>query len=403
MKRKKVTRIFLVFLVSLSLLISPIKVRAKDPETLGDLKNELATLKQKKASNESNKQNAQNRIAANEQAILKAEAEITQAEADIEEAEAKIEESNIKIAELKEETEKLLVFLQKMQSQNEYIEYISGASSITDLVMRVNAVEQITNYNQEFLGRLEALIVENEELKKELEAKEKALQGKIVSYQATIKKLYGDIQSYDKFALDIDTQIKTMQKQVDTYVKLCASSSKAYLGDSELLSDCTNVPYNAGWLKPLNSGVITSTIGSRWGSYHNALDIGGNSEGTPIYAAAAGTVAGIINRYRCGGNMVYINVMVGNQKYTTYYYHLLTVNVHVGQVVTQSTVIGKVGGYSTGRSHGGYDSCTTGAHLHFGVAKGYYNGSINRANVITPPGFPNQKGWKFKSRTDYYG
>ena len=403
MKKYKYSRILFVFLVAITCVISPIQVRAKDPETLGDLKNELSALKQKKSSNASNKKNAQSRIAANEQAILKAEADISKAENDIEEAEVKIEESNIKIAELTDETKQLLIFLQKMQSQNEYIEYISGASSITDLVMRINAVEQITAYNQDFLNKLEKLIEENEQLKKRLEEEEKALQGKIISYQSTIKKLYGDIQSYDKYALDIDTQIKTMQQQVDTYVKLCASSAKSYLGDNEKLADCTTVPYNAGWLKPLNKGVITSTIGSRWGSYHNALDIGGNYEGTPIYAAAAGTVAGIIYKYRCGGNMVYINVTVGGQKYTTYYYHLLSVNVKVGQVVTQSTVIGKVGGYSTGKSRGGYDSCTTGAHLHFGVAKGYYTGSINRANVITPPGFPNSKGYKFSSRSDYYG
>ena len=194
-----------------------------------------------------------------------------------------------------------------------------------------------------------------------------------------------------------------MQSQVNAYVKLCANSSKSYLGDNELLSDCTNVPYNAGWLKPLNSGKTTSTIGSRWGSYHNALDIGGNREGTPVYAAAAGTVSGIIWRYRCGGNMVYINVTVGGKKYTTYYYHLLTVNVSYGQTVTQNTIIGTVGGSSTAKSNGGYDGCTTGAHLHYGVANGYYTGTIARANVITPPGFPNSKGYSFKSRTDYYG
>ena len=403
MKNKRRIKALICLVLSLFLVISPTKVKAKDPETLGDLKQELAALKQKKASNTANKQNAQNRIAANENAILKAEAEISKAEGEIEEAEAKIDESNIKIGELEEETKKLLVFLQKMQNQNEYLEYISGASSMTDLVMRISAVEQITDYNQEFLKKLEKLIEENQKLKKELEAKEKALQGKIVSYQATIKKLYGDIQSYDKFAVDIDTQIKTMQKQVDTYVKLCGNSSKSYLGDNEKLADCTSVPYNAGWLKPLNKGYVSSTIGSRWGSYHNALDIAGNSEGTPVYAAAAGTVAGIIYRYRCGGNMLYVNVNVGGQKYTTYYYHLLTVNVNVGQVVTQGTVLGKVGGYSTGRQHGGYDSCTTGAHLHFGVAKGYYTGSINRSNVITPPGFPNKKGYRFSSRSDYYG
>ena len=401
---KKISLSLLSLLVLITWILSPIQVNAaKDPQTLGDLKNELATLKQKKATNEANKHSAENKIKANEQAITNAEYEITKAEGEIEEAEAKIEDSNVKIEELKEQTEKLLIFLQQMKNENEYLEYISGASTMTDLMMRISAVEQITSYNQDFLKRLEDLIKQNEQLKIDLAEKQKGLQGKIVNYQAAIQSLYGDIESYDKFTLDIDTQIKTMQSQVDAYVKLCANSPKAYLGDAELLSDCNSVPYNAGWLKPLNSGVTTSTIGSRWGSYHNALDIGGNKEGTSIYAAAAGTVAGIVYRYRCGGNMVYINVNVGGKKYTTYYYHLLSVNVSVGQTVTQNTVIGTVGGTSTARSNGGYDSCTTGAHLHFGVANGYYTGTINRANVITPPGFPNSKGYRFKSRTDYYG
>ena len=77
--------------------------------------------------------------------------------------------------------------------------------------------------------------------------------------------------------------------------------------------------------------------------------------------------------------------------------------MNLGDVVTQDTIIGYVGGYSTGKNHGGYDSCTTGAHLHFGVAKGYYNGySISKNNVITPPGFSNTYGWRFYSRYDMY-
>ena len=401
---KKATGILLSLILLITWIIGPIPVNAaKDPQTLGDLKNELAALKKKKSDNDANQKYTQAQIQAREEAIRNAEYEITKAQSDMEEAEAKIEESNNKIDSLKEETKKMLIFLQQMKSQNEYLEYISGASSMTDLVMRIQAVEQITSYNQDFLNKLEALIKENEALKVELTQKQKDLEIKISNYQATIKSLYGNLESYDKFALDIDTQIKTMQSQVNAYVKLCANSSKSYLGDNELLSDCTNVPYNAGWLKPLNSVKITSTIGSRWGSYHNALDIGGNREGTPVYAAAAGTVSGIIWRYRCGGNMVYINVTVGGKKYTTYYYHLLTVNVSYGQTVTQNTIIGTVGGSSTSKRNGGYDGCTTGAHLHYGVANGYYTGTIARANVITPPGFPNSKGYSFKSRTDYYG
>ena len=400
---KRISAYSLIALVALTWIISPIQVSAKDPETLGDLKAELADLKQQKATNDANKQNAQSQIRANEQAILNAEAGIAQAEGEIQEAQAKIEESNEKIEDLKEETKNLLIFLQQMQSQNEYLEYISGASSMTEMMMRISAVEQITNYNQDFLTRLENLIKENEQLKVDLAQKQKDLEVAIGNYKSSITSLYGDIESYDKYALDIDTQIKTMQNQVNAYVKLCASSANSYLGDDELLSDCTNVPYNAGWLKPLNYGVITSEVGWRWGSYHNALDIGGNSEGTPVYAAAAGTVAGIVWRYSCGGNMLYINVNVGGKKYTTYYYHLYTINVSVGDVVNQGTVIGTVGGYTTSVSYGGYDSCTTGPHLHFGVAEGYYNGTIYRSTVITPPGFPNQYGYRFYSRSDYWG
>lgn len=394
----------MLILVLFTTIVNPTKVNAaSDPQTLGDLKNELASLKKQKQQNDANQKYTESQIKDREYAISQAERDITEAQSEYEAAEQKIEDSNAKIAELTDQTKKLLEFSQQMKSQNAYLEYISGASSITDLVMRVAAIEQITAYNQETLETLEKLIKENEQLKLELQKKQDDLSAKITAYQAKIKDLYGDLESYDKFALDIDTQIKTMQTQVDSYIKLCASSSKSYLGDNELLTDCTNVPYNAGWLKPLKKGTITSTIGTRWGSYHNALDIGGNSEGTPIYAAAAGTVSGYVYHYKCGGNMVYINVTVGGQKYTTYYYHLLTVNVKVGDVVTQNTVIGTVGGYSTSTTHGGYDSCTTGAHLHFGVAKGYYSGSIKQANVITPPGFPNKKGYKFTSRTDYYG
>ena len=83
---------------------------------------------------------------------------------------------------------------------------------------------------------------------------------------------------------------------------------------------------------------------------------------------------------------------------------MLAINVKVGDIVNQNTVIGTVGGYSTSTSHGGYDACTTGAHLHYGVATGWFNGrNIPTSTVITPPGFNNSVGYRFYSRTDYYG
>jgi stage II sporulation protein E len=42
-----------------------------------------------------------------------------------------------------------------------------------------------------------------------------------------------------------------------------------------------------------------------------------------------------------------------------------------GDIVTKDTVIGYVGGYSTASNRGGYDQCTSGTHLHFGMAEGH--------------------------------
>ena len=70
--------------------------------------------------------------------------------------------------------------------------------------------------------------------------------------------------------------------------------------------------------------------------------------------------------------------------------HLLTVNVKVGQNVTTDTVIAKMGGGSTALQNGGYDRCTSGAHLHFGIANGHHASgfnsySINPRNIFTFP------------------
>jgi len=397
----KIIRFFLASIIILSFLLQPLNVNA-DAQTLGDLEDNLAALKKKKADNEANQKYTEIQIKEREQAIQDAELEISIAKGSIIEAQEKIEESNIKIEELKLESEKLLQFSQQMQSSNAYLEYISGASTTTEMIMRIAAINQITDYNQKSLDNLEKLIKENEQLKIDLVKRQEELIEQNKKYETTIIKLTGSLEEYDKFALDINTQIKVAQDQYNTYSKLCKNNPKtSNLGRAAKLTDCSNTAYNAGWLKPLVSGGVTSALGWRNGVYagnHNGIDIGNNKEGTSVYAAAAGVVSGIIERYWCGGNMVYIDVNVGGQMYTTYYYHLLKINVKLGQSVTAETVIGTVGGGTTKS----YDSCTSGAHLHYGVAKGSFTGSISSKNVIIPPGFKNVYAYKWTSRYDYY-
>lgn len=116
------------------------------------------------------------------------------------------------------------------------------------------------------------------------------------------------------------------------------------------------------------SGVITSRFGnmeSIRSSAHRGLDIGA-STGTPIYAAAAGTViaAGYSGSY---GNMIKISHGNGVE---TLYAHCSKLIAAQGQKVSQGQLIAKVG--ETGN--------VTGPHLHFEVRK---NGVIyNPQNYV---------------------
>lgn len=399
---KKIFRKFTLLYVLTVILLSPLKVEAAGERTLGDYRRTYENYLKEKQENDNKNEQAKNEIARKEQAIKNAEADLTKAKKDEAETQEKIAQSNEKIKQLSEEAKNVLLYLQQMQSQNAYIQYVTGASSVTDLIMRVAAVERLSDDIKNTMKNLEDEIKRNEQLTIELQERQKQLEKNITSYQAVIAAQYSKIEEYDKFALGIDDKVKAAKQTYELQKKICKDTI-GRTDDDVIVTTCSNVT-NSGWLKPLKYGYITSTIGSRWGSYHNALDIGGNAEGTPVYAAAAGRVSGKIDRYRCGGNMLYIDVIVNGVQYTTYYYHLLRFNVNVGDVVDQNTIIGWVGGgRSTSSAYGGYDTCTTGAHLHFGVARGWFTGSINRSNVITPPGFPNKEGYRFYSRFDYWG
>ena len=407
---KKIVGYVFLLMILFGFLIS--KVSAAENATLRDLRNAYQQKLNEKAENDRKSEQAKAEIEANQRAIAKAEADISKAEEDMEEAQVRIDESNQHIEELDERASKAFRYLQQMQGENAYVEYVSGANTITDLVTRIAALEQLSDYIKQTIQDLQEEVKKNEALKIELEEKKATLQRQSQEYAAVIAARVADVANYDKYALSIDDQVKATKVRLDDAIVRCEKWAPDKGDDAIVNVDCIepqqrNSIINDGWLKPLNYGIILSQVGSRWGSYHNALDISGSSpfEGTPVYAAAAGVVAATISRTSCGGNMLFIDVNVNGVSYLTYYYHLLNFNVKVGDVVTQDTIIGWVGGYSTSSAHGGYDNCTTGAHLHFGVAKGNWDKyhSSPQYDVIVPPGFPNQYGWRFYSRTDMYG
>lgn len=113
--------------------------------------------------------------------------------------------------------------------------------------------------------------------------------------------------------------------------------------------DLTNVSL-PGLIWPLE-GRISSPFGEWRGSdYHRGLDVTGK-HGTPIYAAASGTV--IASGWK--GTYGYMVLIEHNSEVSTLYAHASKLLVKKGDYVEQGQQIARVG--STGRS--------TGPHLHF--------------------------------------
>ena len=112
-----------------------------------------------------------------------------------------------------------------------------------------------------------------------------------------------------------------------------------------------STPSSSGLIWPVN-GPVTSPFGMRWGRMHEGIDIG-VGYGTPIHAAASGTVvfSGWMDGY---GNFVIIDHGGGM---ATAYGHQSAIAVGGGQSVSQGQVIGYVG--CTGHCFG--------PHLHFEV------------------------------------
>lgn len=147
------------------------------------------------------------------------------------------------------------------------------------------------------------------------------------------------------------------------------SSSSSH--SSSVPGDTTNNPYRGGsgaeidnyYVNPVPGALLTQGLHGE-----NAVDLG-IAKGTPIHAAAAGTI--IVSKDNGGYNGGYGNyVVIGHPNGTqTLYAHMTSTATSVGETVAQGAIIGYVG--MTGDA--------TGPHLHFEVrgARNPFVTSIN--------------------------
>lgn len=272
-----------------------------------------------------------------------------------------------------------------------YWSVLFKANSFSDLLDRINMVEEIAESDRRRMEELSAAAEELTAAKEALEAEkanletEKAnldamqadLQVKSAEADALLDELRAAGDEFEAYMLDAEIRqyevmldIENLEAEYDEAVAAenAAMNPGYYIGDTTPSSGGSQ----DGWVCPVPPGwYFSSPFGMRlhpiWGDYrmHYGIDMS-MDYGTPIYAARDGTIAG------CGWNdsMGWYIWMDHNDGFETVYMHMTNFIVGYGQDVSAGEVIGYMG--STGDS--------TGPHLHFGVQ--YYGTYVNPMEYI---------------------
>lgn len=377
----------LVLLLVLPLILSAVMASAgalSSREQLQQLKDEAAYLEQRK-------EEVQNEIAALEQQQL----ETIEAKALLDEriivttqeiinANAQLQQYTIIIADMQKdideailaEREQFELFKTRVRAIEEngtasYWSYIFGAESLSDLLDRVDFVNELVTHDENVINGILTMRAELDAAQLELEenkAGQKAIKDELVILEADLAqqraeadelviRLQQEVEGLEAYYAGMEEQEVAVAAEIDALIakieeeerlaKLNGTSSGYATGTGNFTwptPSCTYITSPYGWRMHPTLGVE---------KFHNGVDIGA-SYGASIVAADSGTV--IVAGYNSGGYGNYIVISHGDGM-STLYGHLSSFACSTGDNVTKGDVIGYVG--STGRS--------TGPHLHFEI------------------------------------
>lgn len=312
-----------------------------------------------------------------------------------------IAEYNLLVADKQEELEAAEERLEQLQADNKeriramekngklsYWSVVFQANSFTDLLDRLQMIEQIQEADQ---ARIEEMCVAAEEVtaakteleaeltvlaqnKEELNVAQAELEVKREESDALLNDLVEKGIEFEELMEAAEDELEAIEADIDEAeadYKTAKAKEWAAAHPSSGTSSSSSAPSSSGWIKPCRYTAFTSAFGWRIHpisgvkKHHNGVDLAG-TKGSAIYAAKAGTVSST-GYDSSRGYYVIINHGDG---FKSYYYHMTHYIVSSGQSVSRGQTIGYMG--STGAS--------TGPHLHFGIS---YNGTyVNPANYI---------------------
>jgi len=191
------------------------------------------------------------------------------------------------------------------------MEYIFGAKTIEDLVLRSAVSEQLVAYNDDLIEEYNNTVKDYRNKTEELNLEIKNLDIEQVNLEAELVKLGDELEDVFDLTVDIKEEIAAQKKAIAYYEDTLGCK------DNQDINTCGTVPYSGKMIRPVVSGRITSSFGYRlhptkkvW-KLHSGIDLAGGS--TDIYAVAPGTVAGVTWKTSCGGTMLFVHHNIANK------------------------------------------------------------------------------------------
>ena len=381
-KWKKAVRLLTALILALTLAaadVSPV-LAVVTQEDINALKSDATALNNRKKELEkelsalaADKSKALERKNLLDQRVDNTAAQIRNVEAQIEDYAALIDQAEADLADAQQrEAEKYELFCKRVREMEEqgnvtYWSVLFKAESFSDLLGRLDIINEIMDADQRVIDSLKALQEEIEVKKADLESAK--ADSEAAKAELLVKKSELDKQRQE--AIDLVNEIRSNEsKYKSTLNALDAEEERIQaeivkkskeLAAQQAAQGQSSKSNPGGYIWPVDSRYITSTVGGRTSpggvgsTNHKGTDIGRVGYTSPIYAAKAGTV--IVSEYSSSyGHYVVISHGSGN---TTLYGHMSSRKVSVGKYVNQGDVIGITG--STGNS--------TGPHLHFEITE----------------------------------
>ena len=304
----------------------------------------------------------------------------------IAETQMKLDEAELKLQDLNEKN-KARIRAMEEDGKISYWSVLFQANSFSDLLDRLNMIEEIAAADERRMAEMSAaakeveatkLVLEKEraeleENKKQMEVTQAELEKKREEADKLLAELVAMGEEYEDLIHQAEADAKEIAKDINRVENQIReeskpSTSKPTGGTS---SNDYYIPSSASWLVPCKYSRFSSPFGWRihpvhkdW-RFHYGVDLGA-AKGTPIKATRSGKVT--LATYSSSAGY-YVKIDHGDG-FSSVYMHMTHYIVKKGDKVEQGEVIGYVG--STGTS--------TGNHLHFGIIyKGEY---VNPAKYI---------------------